>query len=292
MRERGEFLEVTVFGDLLFFVNFCMDFQCLFLTARLLRRPFPVLRAALASALGAAYAVVALFMQTAGPMAFLADCGVCLLMCLLTYCAKEIKIWRILTPFGVYFVVSFAVGGAMSGMASLLSHIRLPIPSGGGDVSSGLFFLLATAGGLATFWWGRVCQRRARNRHAILRVTLLGKELVAEAMVDTANLLRDPVSDRPVVLLSAGAAERILPDVLSLADPCGVALLPGDIARRVRILPAGSATGKRLLLAVVPDAAYLDAGHGETPVDILLAAVEATTFDGTDVLLPASLLTE
>ena len=78
-------MEKTVWGDLLFLVNFCMDFQCLFLTAKLLHRRFFAWRAALASALGALYAVAALFFQTAGGVAFLLDCLTCLLMCLMVF---------------------------------------------------------------------------------------------------------------------------------------------------------------------------------------------------------------
>ena len=70
-------MEQTVYGDVLFFVNFCMDFQCLFLTARLLHRPFRIWRAALASVLGALYACAALFLAVSGAVALLLDSGVC-----------------------------------------------------------------------------------------------------------------------------------------------------------------------------------------------------------------------
>lgn len=284
----------TVWGDLLFFVNFCMDFQCLFLTSRLLRRPFSVWRGAVASAVGALYAVAALFWQGGGVPALLADLGVGLLMCLGTFLEKNLKIRRILVPFGVYFVVSFAVGGAMSGMAALLSRVELPLDASG-EVSSPLFFLLAAAGGAVTLLWGRFCQRRAKGTRALLRITLEGRERTLSCMVDTANLLQDPVSGKCVVIVAEGLAEALLPPALCGAvragDPAALTALPVSLSRRVRLLPAATVTGRGLLLAVLPDAALVDAGQGPQPVELLLAfAPLAGNTDDTEALLPAELL--
>ncbi|MBQ8358170.1 MAG: sigma-E processing peptidase SpoIIGA [Clostridia bacterium] len=291
-------MEQTVYGDILFFVNFCMDFQCLFLTAKLLHRPFSLWRGAIFSALGALYACAALFLSVAGVWAFLADCAVCFLMCTGTFLTKESGFRRLLVPFAFYFGVSFAVGGVMSGIASLLSHIEMPLGSSGGtDVSSVTFFLLAGLGGGATFIWGRFCQRRAKGRCADLTLSLEGNILPVHCMVDTANLLRDPVSGRPVVLLDLDAANGFLPDellaVAEAGNAAGMAALPHNIACRVRLIPATTATGKGLLFAMAPDSALLDAGRGEREVELLVAPValsaDTKEFGG---LLPAELITE
>lgn len=287
-------MEKTVFGDLLFFVNFCMDFQCLFLAAKILHRPFSVWRAALSSAFGAVYAVAALFLSTSGVVAFFLDFAVCYLMCLFSFPPKRGGMGRVFCIFLVYFGVSFAVGGAMSGMASLLSHISLPI-SEGGDVSSGLFFLLAAVGGLSTFLWGRLSARRARETHATLRLTLDGVTADFFAMVDTGNLLVDPVSTRPVVLLTARAAKRLFSGpvlgLLTCGDPSFLASAPQETARRIRVCPTSGATGEGLLFAIAPDGATVVVGEREERVSVLVAPVSLHTgFDGAEALLPATLI--
>ncbi len=287
----------TVWGDLLFFVNFCMDFQCLFLTAKLLHRPFSPWRAALCSAAGAVYAVAALFLETSGAVAFFLDLGVCFLMCVGTFCCKKYSTVHVFLPFLVYFGVSFAVGGVMSGMASLLSHIELPLAAGDGEASTGLFLLLAAAGGLSTFLWGRLCHRRAGQVRARLRVGVGERAATLDAMVDTANLLSDPISGRPVVFLSKVALHRLFSPpfaaVLEQDDASAIASLPSEMARHVRLLSAETVAGKRLLLAVVPDWAYLDTGGREVPVEVLLApTVLHMGFDECEALLPAELIRE
>ena len=140
-------MEQTVYGDLLFFVNFCMDFQCLFLTAKLLRRPFPLFRAVLFSALGALYACAALFLEATSGVAFLADLFVCLLMCAGVFLGRGQGLSCLPVPYALYFGVSFALGGVMSGMATLLSRLELPVFEQGGAGSAGAFFFLAALGG-------------------------------------------------------------------------------------------------------------------------------------------------
>ena len=289
-------MEQTVYGDILFFVNFCMDFQCLFLTAKLLHRPFSLIRGAIFATFGALYACVALFLSVSGLWAFAADCGVCFLMCVGTFLQKDGKLRHTLLPFALYFGVSFAVGGVMSGIASLLSHIDAPMGTQGEELSSGAFFLLALLGGVLTFFWGRFTQRRAKGKRAELTLSFEGRTLPVTCMVDTANLLRDPVGGKPVVLLDRLAARELLPgELLHIAEqrePSKLSDLPHDIVRRVKLIPAAAATGQGLLLAVVPDRALLDMGKGAFEVEVLVAPVALFT-DGNDykALLPAELIT-
>ncbi|MBQ8340772.1 MAG: sigma-E processing peptidase SpoIIGA [Clostridia bacterium] len=288
-------MEQVVYGDVLFFVNFCMDFQSLFLTAKLMRRPFYLLRSVLAAALGALYACAALFLGTVGVWAFLADCGVCLGMCLISFAGEGSGLRRVLLSFAVYFGVSFAVGGVMSGMATLLSHVSVPT-GGKSDLTSSAFFLLAALGGALTFWWGRFCQRRAKGKRAELTVRYGGKCLTLRCMVDTANLLRDPVSGLPVVLVDQKSLHGFLPaSLLSVVNKNPMALgdLPHDLARRVRLIPAKTATGDGLLHALAPDGALLDVGRGAVSTELLIAPM-ALGVDTDDyvALLPAELITD
>lgn len=287
----------TVWGDLLFFVNFCMDFQCLFLTAKLLHRPFHAWRCALFAALGAVYAVAALFMEVGGVVAFLLDCSVCFLMCFGSFREKSEKTVRVFLPFLVYFGVSFAVGGVMSGMASLLSRMDLPIEPSGEDVSPLLFFLLATLGGALTFLWGRFCHRKGAEARAHLLVGMGERQVRLNAMVDSGNLLTDPVSLRPVVILSHEVLDRLfdeeLAEALKKGDVSALTTLPSHTAKRVRILRAATVTGGGLMLAVLPDFAYLSTPRGETAVEVLLAtaALRMGTND-CEALLPAEFARE
>ncbi len=287
-------MEVTVWGDLLFFVNFCIDFQCMFLTARLLRRRFFVWRAVLFSALGASYAVAALFFAASGLLAFFLDLFVCFLMCVGAFSVKGERFRFVFLPFFFYFGVSFLIGGAMSGMASLVSHLTLPYGAYEGEASGGGFFLLALLGGVVTFLWGNITKRRAATARARLRVEIGEHSLLLMGVIDTANLLADPVSQRPVVILSSAVAKSLFPiplaDIFAKSDTKSMPLLPGEWARRVRLLPSASVAGDRLLMGVLPDRAFLDTGKGEMAVDILVAFAPLSLGEGDAKALVPSIL--
>ena len=290
-------MEQTVYGDILFFVNFCMDFQCLFLTARLLHRPFRIWRAVLASVLGAFYACAALFLAVSGAVALLLDSGVCFGMCALTFGigGRHPRAW--LFPFGIYFGVSAAVGGVMSAIGALLSRVEIPLAAGGRSLSSVAFFALAVLGGVLTFAWGRICERCAKGKRATLTVTVFEKSSTLSCMVDTANHLRDPVGGNPVALVDLRAAKNFLPEAILRAAEKGAMTALGDLpteqAARVRLIPSATATGQGVLLAVAPHAAFLDVGSGRVPTTLLLAPVPLRIANGTcAVLLPAELIVQ
>lgn len=290
-------MEQVVYGDVLFFINFCMDFQCLFLTAKLMHRPFALWRSMLAAALGAFYACAALFLSTSGVFAFFADCGVCLMMCVIAFGGEGIGVLRLGAAFLTYFCTSFAVGGVMSGMASLLSHLQLPIGEEGTDLSSPTFFLLALLSGVATLLWGRLTQRRVKGKRMALTVRFLEKSITVPCAVDTANLLRDPVSGRPVALMDMSIAASLFSQELLSAiekkNGSGLAALPSELACRVRLIPAKTATGEGVLSALAPDAVLLDAGQGMDAIELLIAPVALDGRRGEcAVLLPAELIAD
>lgn len=289
-------MEQTVYGDLLFFVNFCMDFQCLFLTAKLLRRRFSVLRAVIAAAFGALYACVALFVVTNGTVALLLDLGVCALMCLVSFFERERPLRAALLPFALYFGVSAAVGGVMSGIATLLSHLDLPQIANGEEISSSAFVLISAAGGALTFLFARLCQKRGNGTRATLTVELLGRRLSVTGLVDTANLLADPVCGRPVVILREETARAWVEGAFppkGMSDSVHMATLPPRLARRARLVPASTVTGEGLMLSFFPDGAWLDTGKGARSVELLVSAAPLVAVPSDcAALLPAAILTE
>ncbi len=286
-------MEQTVYGDLLFFVNFCMDFQCLFLTAKLLRRRFSIWRAVLGAAFGALYACAALFLVTSGAVALVLDLSVCALMCLLTFWERERPLRAALLPFALYFGVSAAVGGVMSGIASLLSQLDLTQIASGEEVSSGAFVLISAAGGGLTFLFARLCQKRGNGTRATLTVELLGRRISVTGLVDTANLLADPVCGRPVAILREETARAWVEGAFpqrGTSDTVHMATLPPRLARRARLVPASTVTGEGLMLTFVPDGAWLDTGKGARSVELLVSAAPlASVPSDCAALLPAAI---
>lgn len=82
-------METTVYADLLFLINFSMDFLCFYITATLLHRKLSLLRAIIASAFGAIYAVFALLAGFTITLSVIFDIFVCILMCIIVFYGKK-----------------------------------------------------------------------------------------------------------------------------------------------------------------------------------------------------------
>ena len=94
---------MVVYGDLLFMINFSMDFLCFYFSCLLTHRKLPNLRAVIASSLGGIYSVVVLFMSVKQPLAFILDVFALFLMC-----AIEAPGWLFL-PWAIGFSIEIIV---------------------------------------------------------------------------------------------------------------------------------------------------------------------------------------
>ena len=294
-------MEVEVYADLLFLINTGMDGLCLLLTGRLLHRKTPLWRVSLAAALGGVYAVFALFPAMGAGVSLLLDVAVCILMCAIAFkrCAGG-RTYDLLLSAGVYFLLSMALGGIMTalyhllnraGAAKLLSGLT---DSGGDGLGSWMFLLLALAGGGLSLRVGRLSRRAGRTAYCAVTVEINGAQAELIGIVDSGNLLRDPMGGRPVICVQRDKLTTILPPplmaVLDGASTADIPLSPRD-SRRVRLIPAGTATGSGLLYGFLPDRILLtrDGGSHVREVDAVVAVSPITTH-GVEALVPTELI--
>ena len=290
----------TVYADLYFMINFSMDFLCFFLTAKILCAHFPILRAVCGSALGGLYAVLALVVPTAAlgrVGALLCDFAVCALICAAVFARRgRMKELFMLTP--VFIAVSITLGGVMTVLFGLLDRLSLPLPeeSSGDARSVFIFAVCALLGGVGVLVGGRAFGRRSTRKNAELRVELGSRSIRVRALCDSGNLLRDPISGAPCVIIEAERLRHILPEELISAALFGsvpdTRAMGGELGRRIRVIPSRTATGDGMLIAIRPDGVYVDGGKGERRVDAMIAISRlGTTADGSEALIPPELLT-
>lgn len=286
----------SVYVDLFFLINFSMDFLCFFLTARLLHRKLSLPRVLAASAIGGIYADLALFFSVGRLLSLVLDVGVCALMCLLALGERK-KARTLPLYILVYTAISMTLGGIMTALFGLWNRSAVfeGAEAGGSDgISVWQFFLLALVSGAITLLGGRFFRKKTAQSDAVLEVVYEGKRECFSAMVDSGNLLREPISGRPCIVADCRAMEKLLPpEIISCAKkrPPTPEGLSQTHARRVRIVPANTASGGGLLLAVRPEEILLRSPKGSHPIDAMIALCELDKgADGKEALLPSQLL--
>lgn len=269
-----------------------MDLLCLMITAALLHREVKRMRALLAALLGGAYAVWALLFGIGGAIGILLDFCAALLMCAIAFFEKKMRFGRLFRCAAVQTLVSMVLGGVMTVLYSLLNRLRLPFEALQGDgLSVWTFALLTGVSGLVTLRGGRFFGLSQKTESATVHARLFGKELTLRAMVDSGNLLRDPVGGKAVIVADLSRVRSSLPPLLVRAYESGDFtewLAAHERAKRVRPIPTRTATGTGILFAMVPERLTVTR-KGEThSADLLIAVAPlGATAAGFDAVLPA-----
>lgn len=184
--------------DVFFLINFMMDYIMLSLTRRILKCPATHGRILAGAAVGALS--TCLIMVIPGMNAFFKFILFHMVSNVLMI-KTGLKIgWNktFLRAYVLLYISAFIIGGIMEHL-----HQYLRVGS--------LFFALAAAGYyLSLGVWNLITYLAERNVRR-LRVRLLrdGKEYEAGALVDTGNRLRDPVTGKPVSIISAKTAVKL-----------------------------------------------------------------------------------
>ncbi|MBQ9785367.1 MAG: sigma-E processing peptidase SpoIIGA [Clostridia bacterium] len=284
-------MQGEVYADLYFLVNMGMNLLSLMLAARLLHRPVKRWRAILAAASGGLYAVLALLFGSHGVLGFLADVALAFVMCAITFAERGGRFSRLIKCTAVQFLTSILLGGVMTALYSLLNRLNLPLEALQGDgISVWLFVLLSAAAGLATARGGKFLRRSDVTKSVCVCAKTEGRVLKFTALVDSGNLLCDPISGRGVIVVDRKKLLPALPvalrDALAKDTPTEW-MRDARCARMIRLIPAKTATGERLLPALSPDELLLGEGAGASPADYLLAPADlGDAACGFDAIIP------
>ncbi len=284
---------MDVYADLLFLVNFSMDFLCLYLSVKLLHLPRVRWRMLLAAAVGGVYSVASLFFSVEAWLALAVDIGVCLGMCALCAAGKGVRMGRVLLLSGTYFGVSALMGGGMTALYNLLGRADLPLGDMPGDgISAWMFLALAAAAALVAAFGGRLFSKQSAVRTCTVHVRMEGVTCKLDGLCDSGNLLCDPISGTPVIVADRQTWLAALPDALRRAvesDGRGLDALPEG--KRVRIVPMHTAQGSALAVALMPDEVLLAGQDGKRRAVHALIAPSGQPLAGEyRAIVPAALL--
>ena len=277
----------TVYADLLFLINFSMDYLCLFLVSKILFRKFSFLRAAASAVIGGIYSVAMLFIPISGISAILSHLLCCVLMNITAFSRKEDGILRAVSNTTIYILSSTLLGGIMTAAFNLLNQSGIDFDSEANDLPPWLLLSTGAVSVLIAIIGGRRLRSSACTRRIELTVDITGRPISLLAMCDSGNLLRDCVGGRPVIVVDKRHCKAILGVDVDLSDPCG---LCDELARRVLLIPCSTASGSKTLTAFRPQKVCVNAGKGKSCVDAVVAFAALDSAASCDALIPPELL--
>ena len=264
----------TIYIDILFFVNLAINLSILLCMKCILKLPMKPVRAFMGGSAGALYACLVYTVKT--------DALSCVAMRLLfaalivTLSFGTGNFICILKRTLVFIALTIALGIAMLGILYFTDlGIRL-----GGIIKDGVFYfniplhymIFCTLGAyILIFVWEKLFKKSASRSFSRVKIHHFGKAVELTALVDTGNMLSDPISGRKVLIAEAQMLSPLFNFSIEniLKDSFESAYLPEGF----RLIPYSS-IGKKdgLLAAFVPDEVEIDSKKA----DNIITAV----FDG------------
>lgn len=252
---------MTIYVDVVLLENLCMNYIILFGTAYIIKIRIKQIRIILASLLGAVYAVLAY--AEIFPMYANLITKIILSICMIYIAFNPKKIKGLIKELIVFYLVSFALGGCAFALLYLVRPQDIFMKDG---VYIGTYPLkIALLGGIVgfiiTYIAFKVVKTRITKNEIIYKavVNISGKQLEINVLLDTGNMLKDPISGDSVIMIEKNKLNSIFPEkILNNIDK----ILGGDLEstesleyrKRLRFIPFTS-VGKQngMLLGIKAD---------------------------------------
>lgn len=252
---------MTIAGEWYIGANLLMNTLCLLWAARLSGQAARPARTLLAAALGTALSMLALVCWGARAGIY-AALPIALLMALLAFGPRGL-------PQGAAPLL--LCGTLAAGLANYLHRLGFPRAAAIACCAPMIGFSLR----LLRRWRSRAGER------ADVRLLFEGGGVTLDGMVDSGNLLHDPVTALPVVVAPYGALRAYLPPAMRCDD---LDTLP----RGFRLICVHTAGGSRLLMCFRPRALYIRRGRVWRAAQAVVAVSPALS--GRRALLPPAVI--
>ncbi len=263
MEQSSEVL--ILYADVLVFLNFALDFLCLVITSRVAARRFVGWRAVLGALFGAVYALASVVFSLSAWIHFPAAA----ILCLISFPFGDAK------RFGKVCFVFLMTSAGMGGLISAAYYIGTKKITAAGIILTAVLF--------CALWvlYGLYCRKKVSTTNMKIEIKFGTSSLVADVLVDSGNLVTEPFSALPVVILSSSVFPSPLdkPDIENSPVP-------------LRAIPIRTETGLGLLYGFIPDSIELcPPFEKRRKVDAVIGIdTDNKDFAGCDGLLPGSLV--
>ncbi len=294
-------MEQVVYGDVLFLINFSMDFLALYICARVLHRKIKTVPFVISASLGGAYSVASLFIELPRLFLLIFDVAIAFAMCAVAFeVSKDNKfsLSRACISSFTFFVCEMLFGGAVTALFNMLGCTSFAERMSIGDINSAysdiplwMFVFLAGTSAIITYIGGRLFGRGVSEKTVEIRIENGGNTLLFSALVDSGNLLSDPLTGKPVVVIGYEKIKNFLPpDVRAYAYDMNTGKLSIENAKRIRHIPASGVGHSTVLVGFVPERMTISAGNKSCEADAVVAIEKnVCDFGGLDAIVPIRL---
>ena len=279
-------MTTTLYADVLFLINFSMDFISLWASSLLGNRPRKALRMSLAAAVGALYGVVSVILGISGAVAYITAAAFAVIMCMISFgfCGGARGLIR---QSALVWICGALLSGIMTAILSFTRNTAVPISQKGSPT-----VVIAAAAGIVAIAAVRLIKRTKKTQRVTVCVEFHENSATFEALCDSGNLLSDPISGDPVITVSRHAVDSLCgKEATGALCRCDTEEIV-KLGLPVRMIPRKTVDKTTLACALVPDKTYIKSSDGTKEVRCLISPADCPRdwFGGCSATVPYELI--
>lgn len=204
---------MTIYVDVVLIENLCMNYIILFATAYIAKLKIYHLKILISSLIGAVYAI--LVYANVFPLYSNLIVKIMLSMSMVYIAFKPRNMKIMFKELMLFYLISFSLGGCAFALLYIVRPQEILMKNG---VYIGLYpikiiLLGGIVGFVVTYIAFNVVKTRANKKRLIydIEIQIEDEKLETKLILDTGNMLKDPISNDPVILIEKEKLSEILP---------------------------------------------------------------------------------
>lgn len=204
---------MTIYLDVVLIENLIMNYIILFATGYILKIKLNHIRLIISALLGGIYSILAYMEVLEIYTNFFMKILLSVVMVYLAYNAKNIKL--LLKQITIFYLTSFVFGGCSFALLYFVKPQEILMRNG---MLIGTYPLkIAVLGGIVGFAISviafKVVKRKLNKKDMFCDITVFigEKKIKAKSMIDTGNMLKDPITRMPVIVVEKDILYEIIP---------------------------------------------------------------------------------
>ena len=255
---------MTIYIDIIIVENLIMNYIILYATGLISKSKISHLRIFLASAIGAIYAITEYISKLNIYSNMLVKVILSIVIIFVAFYPQNVK--KMFKQIVLFYLTTFTFGGVATYLIYVLKPQNIVIKNGMyvGTYVLKVIFIGAIVGTIILIIAFKFAKNKITKKDMIckVKIKLNGKEVVLDTMVDTGNMLKEPLTGNPVVVVEKTSLYDLMPkEILNNTE----SILGGDFEKipeeikdeyisKLKIIPFSS-LGKQngMLIGIKPE---------------------------------------
>ena len=207
---------MKIYLDIILFENLCMNYIILFATGIVMKRKIKHTRLIISSLIGSVYAIVIYLNITKIASNIIMKIVLSVTMVWLSFTEENYKM--LLKDLLMFYLISFVFGGCSFALIYFISPENVRINNG---VLVGLYPIKVTLlAGAVAFIIIQIAFKITKNKISAsdmicwIEIYFGDKKEKVKVLIDSGNMLKDPINGYPVIVVEKDKIEKILPEEL------------------------------------------------------------------------------